>query len=33
MLTHKGTQTIETGRLLLRKAQMDDALPMFQNWA
>ena len=33
MLTHKGTQKIETERLLLRKAQTDDALPMFRNWA
>ena len=33
MLTHRGTQTIETSRLILRKAQMDDALPMFHNWA
>lgn len=33
MLTHKGTQTIETPRLILRKARMDDALPMFRNWA
>lgn len=33
MLTHKGTQTIETSRLILRKAQMDDAQAMFRNWA
>ena len=33
MLTHKGTQTIETARLLLRQAQISDAQPMFQNWA
>ena len=33
MLTHKGTQTIETARLILRQAQMADAQPMFQNWA
>lgn len=33
MLTHKGTQTIETPRLILRKAQMEDAQPMFDNWA
>lgn len=33
MLTHKGTQTIETPRLLLRKAQMTDAQDMFGNWA
>ena len=33
MLTHKGTQTIETGRLILRKAVREDAEPMFRNWA
>lgn len=33
MLTHKGTQTIETPRLILRRAQMADAQPMFANWA
>ena len=33
MLTHKGTQTIETCRLLLRKASREDAQPMFRNWA
>ena len=33
MLTHKGTQTIETSRLILRKALQEDALPMFRNWA
>lgn len=33
MLTHKGTQTIETSRLILRKAQIEDAQPMFNNWA
>ena len=33
MLTHKGTVTIETPRLILRKAQMADAEPMFRNWA
>lgn len=33
MLTHKGTQTIETPRLVLRKAQPEDADPMFRNWA
>ena len=33
MLTHKGTQTIETPRLILRKARMEDAEPMFRNWA
>lgn len=33
MLTHKGTQTIETERLILRKAVREDAEPMFRNWA
>ena len=33
MLQHKGTQTIETSRLILRKAQVEDAEAMFRNWA
>ncbi len=33
MLTHKGTQTIETERLMLRKATVEDVQPMFDNWA
>ena len=33
MLTHKGTQTIETPRLTLRRAVCEDAEPMFRNWA
>lgn len=33
MLIHKGTQTIETSRLILRKAVREDAEPMFRNWA
>ncbi|MBE6951607.1 MAG: GNAT family N-acetyltransferase [Ruminococcaceae bacterium] len=33
MLTHKGTQTIETPRLILRPFTMADAEPMFRNWA
>ena len=33
MLTHKGTQTIETMRLILRRAAPQDAEPMFRNWA
>ena len=33
MLTHKGTQTLETDRLILRKACKEDAEPMFRNWA
>ena len=32
MLTHKGTQTLETSRLILRRAVRDDAEPMFRNW-
>ena len=33
MLTHKGTQHIETPRLILRRAIREDAEPMFRNWA
>ncbi len=33
MLTHKGTQTLETYRLILRRAVGEDAEPMFRNWA
>ena len=33
MLTHKGTQTIETPRLILRRAVREDADAMFHNWA
>ena len=33
MLTHKGTQTIDTPRLILRRAVREDAEPMFRNWA
>lgn len=33
MLTQKGTQTLETARLILRKAQVEDADAMFRNWA
>ena len=33
MLTHKGTQTIETSRLILRRAVREDAETMFRNWA
>ncbi len=33
MLTHKGTQTIQTARLILRRAIPEDAEPMFRNWA
>ena len=33
MLSHKGTQTIETTRLILRRAVREDAEAMFRNWA
>jgi len=33
MLQHKGTQTIETERLVLRQARMEDAQLMYRNWA
>ena len=33
MLRHKGTVTIETPRLILRRAKIEDAEPMFRNWA
>ena len=33
MLNHKGTKTIETDRLILRRFTMEDAEPMFRNWA
>ena len=33
MVTHKGTQTIDTSRLILRRAIREDAEPMFRNWA
>lgn len=33
MLTHKGTRTIETSRLILRRVIREDAEPMFRNWA
>lgn len=33
MLTHKGTQTIHTERLILRKFTVDDVQAMFENWA
>lgn len=32
-MKHRGTQRIETDRLILRKAQLGDARPMFDNWA
>ena len=33
MLQHKGTQRLETTRLILRKFTMDDARAMYENWA
>ena len=33
MLIHKGTKTLETPRLILRRAELTDAEPMFRNWA
>ena len=33
MLKHKGTITIETPRLILRRAKTEDAEAMFRNWA
>ena len=33
MITHKGTQTLFTERLTLRKFTVDDAQAMFENWA
>ena len=33
MLNHKGTITIETSRLILRRARAQDAEAMFRNWA
>lgn len=33
MIKHKGTQTIQTERLVLRRFTVDDAQAMFENWA
>ncbi|GEM_PF-6663323 len=33
MITNKGTQTIQTERLKLRRFTVDDAQAMFDNWA
>ena len=33
MINHRGTQTIETERLILRKIEMSDAEEMYNNWA
>lgn len=32
-MTHKGTVTLETKRLILRQPRLDDAEDMFRNWA
>ena len=33
MITHRGTKTIRTERLMLRRFTLDDAQAMFHNWA
>ena len=33
MLNHKGTEKLETNRLILRKFRMGDYLVMYNNWA
>lgn len=33
MITHRGTQTIHTERLILRRFTVSDAQEMFDNWA
>jgi len=33
MINHKGTQQIETDRLVLRKFSLEDANDMYNNWA
>lgn len=33
MIEHKGTKQLQTPRLLLRRAIMEDVQPMFDNWA
>ena len=33
MFSHKGTQEIQTKRLLLRKVALEDAEAMYKNWA
>jgi RimJ/RimL family protein N-acetyltransferase len=32
-MTHKGTVTLETERLILRRLELNDASAMFHNWA
>ncbi|RDY27110.1 N-acetyltransferase [Romboutsia weinsteinii] len=33
MITHKGTETINTDRLILRRYKSDDTSNMYKNWA
>lgn len=33
MIAHKGTQTVETARLVLRRFRVEDARAMYANWA
>lgn len=33
MIKHKGTQTIKTGRLTLRRLTLDDSKDVFEKWA
>lgn len=33
MFTHKGTQTLYTDRLILRRYELEDAAAMYENWA
>lgn len=33
MLNHKGTEKLETNRLILKKFRMEDYLAMYNNWA
>lgn len=32
-MEHKGTVTLETERLILRRFQLEDAQAMYRNWA
>ena len=32
-MNHKGTVTLETNRLILRRFRLDDAQAMYDNWA
>lgn len=33
MITHKGTKTIQTERMILRRFTVEDAQAMYENWA